>query len=158
MIHCRACSTCSPGKCRIFADTKCDARCSATSPRCESVTTATFLMCFWWSRTKRKWVTIAPKLSQPGNAGALIDEAGKIASCFDLGVNRLCQLDEIVLVERGLRSHLQDGMRGIQLVVDHVLLLNDCCCGDGGGRGAWFLHGALSRNAQEEAKVIDEGQ
>ena len=31
---------------RISADTKWDARCSATSARCESVTTATFLMCF----------------------------------------------------------------------------------------------------------------
>jgi len=40
MIHCRACSICPAGKCLISADTKCDVKCSATSPKWESVTTA----------------------------------------------------------------------------------------------------------------------
>jgi hypothetical protein len=43
-IHCRAASTCPAGKCLISAETKCDVKCSATSPILESVTTATFLM------------------------------------------------------------------------------------------------------------------
>ena len=40
MIHCLAASVCPAGKCLISADTKCDVKCSATSPRWESVTTA----------------------------------------------------------------------------------------------------------------------
>ena len=44
-IHCLAASSAPAGKCLISADTKCDARCSATLPKGESVTTATFLMC-----------------------------------------------------------------------------------------------------------------
>ena len=39
MIHCLAASICPAGKCLISADTKCDVKCSATSPRAESVTT-----------------------------------------------------------------------------------------------------------------------
>jgi hypothetical protein len=39
MIHCRAASICPAGKCLISAETKCDVRCSATSPMWESVTT-----------------------------------------------------------------------------------------------------------------------
>ena len=45
MIHCRAASICPAGKCLISAETKCDVKCSATSPMWESVTTATFFMC-----------------------------------------------------------------------------------------------------------------
>ena len=44
MIHCRAASICPAGKCLISAFTKCDVKCSATSPRWESVTTAILLM------------------------------------------------------------------------------------------------------------------
>src|SRR4249919_3229813 len=44
MIHCLAASICPAGKCLISADTKCDVKCSATSPRWESVTTPIFLM------------------------------------------------------------------------------------------------------------------
>src|ERR1700733_8153302 len=74
------------------------------------------------------------------------DEAGKIAACLDLGINRLCQFNEIVFVERRLWSHQQDGMRGIQLVLDHGLLLYD----RGGlglkrrcSLGLWLRNGAL---------------
>ena len=44
MIHCLAASICPAGKCLISADTKCDVRCSATSPRWESVTTPILFM------------------------------------------------------------------------------------------------------------------
>ena len=44
MIHCRAASICPAGKCLISAFTKCDVKCSATSPRWESVTTPILLM------------------------------------------------------------------------------------------------------------------
>ena len=44
MIHCRAASICPAGKCLISADTKCDVKCSATSPMWESVTTPILLM------------------------------------------------------------------------------------------------------------------
>jgi hypothetical protein len=44
LIHCLAASVCPAGKCLISAETKCDARRSATSPRWESVTTAIFFM------------------------------------------------------------------------------------------------------------------
>src|ERR1700751_5178891 len=53
------------------------------------------------------------------------NEVPKIASCLNLGVNRRCQLDEIVLVQLGLWSHQQNGMRSIQVVFDHGLLLDD---------------------------------
>lgn len=42
VIHCLAASVCPAEKCLISADTKCDVKCSATSPRWESVTTAIF--------------------------------------------------------------------------------------------------------------------
>ena len=44
MIHCRACSVCPAGKCLISAETKCDVKCSATSPMWESVTTPILFM------------------------------------------------------------------------------------------------------------------
>ena len=44
MIHCLAASICPAGKCLISADTKCDVKCSATSPMWESVTTPILLM------------------------------------------------------------------------------------------------------------------
>ena len=44
MIHCRAASICPAAKCLISADTKCDVKCSATSPRWESVTTPILFM------------------------------------------------------------------------------------------------------------------
>ena len=44
MIHCLAASICPAGKCLISADMKCDVKCSATSPRWESVTTPILLM------------------------------------------------------------------------------------------------------------------
>ena len=44
MIHCLAASICPAGKCLISAYTKCDVKCSATSPRRESVTTAILFM------------------------------------------------------------------------------------------------------------------
>ena len=44
MIHCRAASICPAGKCLISADTKCDVKCSATSPMWESVTTPILFM------------------------------------------------------------------------------------------------------------------
>jgi hypothetical protein len=47
VIQCLAASVWPPGNCLISADTKCDARCSATVPSAESVTTATLFTCFW---------------------------------------------------------------------------------------------------------------
>ena len=44
LIHCLAASICPAGKCLISADTKCDVKCSATSPRAESVTTPILCM------------------------------------------------------------------------------------------------------------------
>ena len=44
MIHCLAASICPAGKCLISADTKCDAKRSATSPIVESVTTPILLI------------------------------------------------------------------------------------------------------------------
>ena len=43
MIHCRAASICPAGKCLISADTKCDVKCSATSPHVRVGDDADFL-------------------------------------------------------------------------------------------------------------------
>jgi hypothetical protein len=103
-------------------------------------------MCFWWSLTKRKWLTIVPKLSQPGESRSVDDEAGEIGMGLDLRIDRLRQLDKIGCVERRLRSHQQDGMRGIEIKFNHGLLLNELCRMD---RRGWFCAADSEVSAQQ---------
>jgi hypothetical protein len=64
-----------------------------------------------------------PETVPAGERRGADNEAGKVAIGLDLGVYGLRELDEIILVKRGLRSHQQDGMRGIQFVFDHVAMI-----------------------------------
>ena len=49
--------------------------------------------------------------------------AGKIARCLDLRINRPGKFTEVAFVQRRLGMHQKGGMRGIQVVFDHDLLL-----------------------------------
>src|SRR5271166_7044882 len=55
------------------------------------------------------------------------DEASKTAGCLDVRVHRLREFHKVVLLERRLWLHVQDGMLFIEVVFDHVSLLQDCC-------------------------------
>jgi hypothetical protein len=117
MIHCLVASICPAAKCLISADTKCDAKRSATFPGVESVTSPSLYALVMISN-KAKVVDHYPRLSHPGNAGAFDNEAGKTAGCLDVRIDRVREFYKVILLKRRLWSHVQDGMRGIEVVFD----------------------------------------
>lgn len=50
------------------------------------------------------------------------DDACEIAGCLDLWIDRFREFDEVVFIESRLRAHDHNGMRGVQVVVNHVSL------------------------------------
>ncbi len=105
-----------------LAATKCAAMCSAASPRWESVTTAIFFTCRWWSRTKRMCVTSAPKLSQPGKCGASMISPARSPCCSICGSTVLAQVDEVADLQGGLRPQGQHRGGGVEVGVDHGVI------------------------------------
>src|SRR5271166_423902 len=55
------------------------------------------------------------------------DETGQTTGCLDVRVDRLREFHKVVLLDRRLWLHVQDGMLGIEVVFDHVSLLYDRC-------------------------------
>ena len=80
MIHCLAASICPAGKCLISADTKCDVKCCSHIPEVGVRDDADSLDALVMTRTKRNWLTIAPKLFQPGNERGF-DDRGQKPDC-----------------------------------------------------------------------------
>ena len=66
------------------------------------------------------------RTSVRAEAVSLVSETRKAASRLDLRVDGLREFHEVVLLERRLRPHVQDGMLSIQFVVNHVAFLYDC--------------------------------
>ena len=50
----------------------------------------------------------------------LDDETGESASFFDVGINRCRELLKVGLLKLGLRSHIQNRMRLVECVFDHL--------------------------------------
>ena len=59
----------------------------------------------------------------------LDDETGESAPLFDVGINRFRELLKVGLFKLGLRSHIQNRMRLVECVFDHLRLLQcETCC------------------------------
>jgi len=61
-----------------------------------------------------------PQTLPSGERRGVNDEAGKTAGCLDVWIDRLRELHKVVLLERRFWSHDQDGVRGVEVVFDHV--------------------------------------
>src|SRR6478672_7430273 len=88
---------------------------------------ADFLDALVMISNEAKLVDHCPKTLPSRERRGFDDEAGKTAGCLDVRVDRLRQFHKVVLLDRRLWLHEQDGMLGIEVVFDHVSLLYDRC-------------------------------
>ena len=59
---------------------------------------------------------------------SLDDKTGEVSGFFNVRVDCFCELHKVVLPKRGLWSYIQNSVRSIEAVFDHVLLLQIYCC------------------------------
>jgi hypothetical protein len=119
MTHCFAASSSAAGKCLISAATKCDAKCSATFPNGESVTTPIFNVLVMISHKSKMACHCAEALPAWKGSG-LDDETCESSPFFNVGINRFRELHKVALFKLRLRSHIQNRMRFVECVFDHV--------------------------------------
>src|SRR5271166_2727659 len=72
---------------------------------------------------KAKLVDHCPKTLPSRKRRSFDDEASQTTGCLDVRVDRLREFLKVVLLDRRLWLHMQDGMLGIEVVFDHVSLL-----------------------------------
>src|SRR4029077_16702871 len=72
---------------------------------------------------KAKLVDHGPKTLPSGERRSVDDETSQTTGGLDVRVDRLREIHEVVLLDRRLWLHEQDGMLGIEVVFDHVSLL-----------------------------------
>jgi hypothetical protein len=58
-----------------------------------------------------------------GKGRDLDNEAGEISGFFNVWVDRFRELHKVALLERGLWSHVQNGVRSVEGVFNHEMLL-----------------------------------
>ena len=63
----------------------------------------------------------------PGKRRGLDDDAGEISRLLNVWVDCFRELGKIALLEGFLEPHIQNGVRGVEGVFDHVLLLAYRC-------------------------------
>jgi hypothetical protein len=54
----------------------------------------------------------------------LDDKTREVAGCFKVGVDRTRELRKVLLLERGLWLHVENGVRSVKAVFDHGELLS----------------------------------
>src|SRR5262245_11341510 len=59
------------------------------------------------------------KTVPPGKSRGLDDETGETAGGFDVRVHRFRELGKVFFLERGLWSHVENRVRGVEIVFDH---------------------------------------
>ena len=96
MTHCFAASSSPAGKCLISAATKCDAKCSATFPNGESVTTPIFNVLVMISHKSKMACHCAEALPAWKGSG-LDDETCESSPFFNVGINRFRELHKVAL-------------------------------------------------------------
>jgi len=64
------------------------------------------------------------KAFPPGKRGDLDDEACEISGFQNVRVHDFRELHKVLLLERGPWSHIQNGLRRVEGVFDHVWLLS----------------------------------
>ena len=70
---------------------------------------------------KTKMARHCPEALPSWKGGDLDDETGEISLFFNVGVNRVRELRKVALFKLGLGSHIQNRMRAVERVFDHVL-------------------------------------